>query len=124
MELKRTPVEELVFTVAGFEAIMGEAGFALGQSDPQAIRDLSYRARYLRMSSGPEPRLYAYLEYYLAARAFSLKISPAPEDGNEPYRFLVKNHKGSLKELLEGYFAAVRNGALHHHAGPSGPRAR
>lgn len=108
MEEKRTPVEELVFTVARFEAIMNEAGFALGQSDPQAVRDLSYRARYLRMGNGREPRLHAYFEYYLAARAYSLKIKPEPDEGNDSYRFLVKNHKGNLKELLQGYFSAAR----------------
>lgn len=111
MEQKRTPLEELVFAVAQLEAVMLAEGFALGQSDPQAFRDLSYRARFLRKSGERFPRLDAYLEYYLATRSFSLRIRPEPEEGNGRYGFLVKNHRGSLGDLLRGYFDSAAKAA-------------
>jgi hypothetical protein len=110
MDQNRSPAEELVFKIAELDAAMKEAGFELALNDPEAARDLSYRARYLRFRSTLYPRLQANLEYYLANRSYSLRIASDEGTDAKLYYFLVKNYKGSLRELLDGYFNAMRRG--------------
>lgn len=111
MEKKRTTIEELAFTAAELDAALKQAGFDLALADPEGARDLSYRARYLRLKSTLYPRLHAYLEYYLATRSYSLRINAEGEEDCQAYHLLVKNYKGSLHELLQQYFDSVRRGA-------------
>jgi hypothetical protein len=105
---KRTGLEELIFKTAELDAILQEAGFRPMMVDPEASRDFSYRARYLRNKGALYPRLHANLEYYLATQAFSLRISAEGMPDEKTYFLLVKNHKGDLKELLDRYFESVR----------------
>jgi hypothetical protein len=114
MKQARTTVEELAFKTAELDRALKEAGFELALADPAASRDFSYRARYLRRKSTLFPRLQANLEYYLATKSFSLRIS-ADEPAADPlkmasYYCLVKNYRGSLKELLDRYFDSMRRG--------------
>lgn len=106
----RSGAEELAFKTAELDAALRGAGFLLAYSDPEAPRDLGYRARYVRGGSTLFPLLNASIEYYLASKAFSLKISPSDDKAGAVYTFLAKNHRGGLKELLERYFDAVRRG--------------
>lgn len=110
MQQNRTASEELAFRAAELDAAMTEAGFKLAFSDPDAARDISFRARYIRSRSTFHPQLQAYIEYYSAARSYSLKISTTDELMSATYGFIVKNHTGSLKELLEQYFSEARRG--------------
>ncbi len=114
MEPTRTTVEELAFKTAELDQALKQAGFDLALADPSASRDFSYRARYLRRKSTLFPRLQANLEYYLATKSFSLRISaddPASAASQtDSYYCLVKNYKGSLKELLDRYFDSIRRG--------------
>lgn len=110
METKRTSSEELVFRAAQLDAAMQDAGFHLAFSDPEASRDFGYRARYVRGRSTLFPLLHASLEYYLASKAYSLKISAGDAGDNRTYSCLVKNYQGDLKDLLEQYFETVRRG--------------
>jgi hypothetical protein len=110
MTLNRTSSEELVFKAAEIDAALQGAGFLLAYTDPEAARDFGYRARYIRGKSTLFPLLNANLEYYLASKAFSLKISPSDDKDRAVYSFLAKNHRGDLKELLEQYFESVRRG--------------
>jgi len=110
MDQHRTPVEELALKTAELDAAMKQAGFELALNDPDAARDLSYRARYLRFKSLLYPRLQANLEYYLANRSYSLRISADEGPDTKLYYFLVKSYKGSLKELLDRYFDSLRKG--------------
>jgi hypothetical protein len=103
-------MEELVFRAAGLDAAMQDAGFHLAFSDPEASRDFGYRARYVRGKSTLFPLLHASLEYYLASKAFSLKISAGDAGDNSTYACLVKNYQGDLRDLLEQYFETVRRG--------------
>lgn len=109
-----TPGEQLAFKAAELEAMMTAAGFRLAHADPEAARDFAYRARYIRSRSTLHPCLHAYLEYYSAVQAFSLKISTNDEFVSPVYQLMVKNHRGSLKDLLEQYFDAVRKGVPLH----------
>ncbi len=106
----RTAGEELAFKEAELNAAMTEAGFDLAHRDPEAARDLSFRARYIRSKSTFHPCLQAYLEYYSAVHAFSLKITTTDAMTGATYSLVVKNHKGSLKDLLADYFEATRKG--------------
>lgn len=122
MQKTGTVIEGLAFKTAELDAAMQEAGFHLAFSDPEAVRDLGYRARYIRNKSTMHPLLNANLEYYQAVKAFSLKISTTDEQQNKTYEFLAKNFGGNIKELLNSYFSAVRKGAplkieekKHHH---------
>jgi 4-hydroxyphenylpyruvate dioxygenase-like putative hemolysin len=110
MEKTGTGIEELAFKTAELDAAMREAGFHLAFSDPEAMRDLGYRARYIRSKSTMHPLLNANLEYYHAVKAFSLKISTTDEQQSRTYEFLAKNHGGDIKELLNSYFSAMRKG--------------
>jgi hypothetical protein len=110
MAENRTGTEELAFKTAEMDAALHGAGFLLAYADPEAYRDFGYRARYIRAKSTLFPLLNASLEYYLASKAFSLKISPSDSGENALYLFLAKNCRGDLKELLERYFDAVRRG--------------
>lgn len=110
MPQHRTAGEELAFKAAELDAAMTEAGFNLAHTDPDAARDLSYRARYIRSKSTFHPCLQAYLEYYSAVHAYSLKISTSDALAGSTYALIVKNHKGSLKDLLNSYFEATRKG--------------
>lgn len=107
---QRPPLEELVFRTAELEASLQNAGFQQMIVDPEASRDFSFRARYLRNKAADLPRLYANLEYYLATQAYSLRISAEGVPDEKTYRLLVKNHKGDLKDLLDRYLDAVRQG--------------
>ena len=115
MEQTRTTVEELAFKTAELDLALKQAGFELALADPTASRDFSYRARYMRRKSTLFPRLQANLEYYLATKSFSLRISaddPSVDQSKTgSYYCLVKNYKGSLKELLERYLDSIRRGA-------------
>ena len=111
MEKTGTVFEELALKTVELEAAMQEAGFHLAFSDPEAVRDFGYRARYIRSRSTMHPLLNANLEYYLAVKAFSLKISTTDEQQTKTYEFLAKNYRGDIKELLTSYFSAVRKGA-------------
>jgi hypothetical protein len=106
----RSPSEQLAFKAAELDGMMIAAGFKLAHADPEAARDFSYRARYIRSKSTMHPCLHAYLEYYSAVRAFSLKISASEEHLAGTYDLVVKNHRESLRDLLERYFAVVRKG--------------
>lgn len=110
MQKQRSANEDLAFKAAELDAAMLEAGFKLAHEDPDAARDFSYRARYIRSKSTYYPTLQAYLEYYSAVRAYSIKISTTDEAASPTYQLIVKNHAGSLKELLAEYFLAVRKG--------------
>jgi hypothetical protein len=110
MQKERSASEELAFKAAELDAAMNEAGFRLAREDPDAARDFSYRARYIRSKSTYHPTLQAYLEYYGAVRAYSIKISTTDDAAPQTYHLIVKNHAGSLKELLAEYFLAVRKG--------------
>ena len=110
MGTNRSGAEELAFKTAEIDAALRDAGFHLAYSDPEAPRDLGYRARYVRGKSTLFPLLNASVEYYLASKAFSLKISPFDDKARAVYSFLAKNHRGDLKELLERYFDAVGRG--------------
>jgi len=110
MEKTGTASGELAFKAAELDAAMQEAGFHLAFSDPEAARDFGYRARYIRSRSTLHPLLNASLEYYHAVKAFSLKISTTDEMKSATYAFLAKNYGGGIKELLSGYFSAVRKG--------------
>jgi hypothetical protein len=110
METNRPGTEELAFKTAELDAALNDAGFLLAYSDPEASRDFGYRARYIRGKSTLFPLLNASLEYYLASKAFSLKISASDEAGSEVYYFFTKNCRSGLKELLDRYFASVRRG--------------
>ncbi len=114
MEQTRTTGEELAFKTAELDLALKQAGFDLALADPTASRDFSYRARYMRRKSTLFPRLQANLEYYLATKSFSLRISAddpsADPSKTESFYCLVKNYKGDLKELLDRYFDAVRRG--------------
>jgi len=110
MLTNRTVVEELAFKTAELDAALQEAGFALVFSDPEAARDFSYRARYLRTKSTLYPALHAMIEYYSATKAYSLKLSASDDAENKVYLFLIKNYRGDLKKLLEHYYASVRRG--------------
>ncbi len=110
MDTKRPGTEELAFKAAALDTALNEAGFLLAYSDPEASRDFGYRARYIRGKSTLFPLLNANLEYYIASKAFSLKISSSDELENEIYSFLVKNYHGDIKELLDRYFDSVRRG--------------
>jgi hypothetical protein len=108
---KRTALEELTITAAELEISMQDCGFQPIIVDPEATRDFSYRARFLRNKGALFPRLHANLEYYLATRSYSLRISAEGNPDEKIYFFLVKSHKGDLKELLDGYFESVRQGS-------------
>ncbi len=110
MEAKRTGTEDLAFKTAELDNALEGAGFHLAYSDPEASRDFGYRARYIRGKSTLFPLLNASLEYYLAGKSYSLKISASDELENETYYCLVKNYRGDIKELLERYFDSVRRG--------------
>ena len=110
MQQNRTTSEELAFHALALDSAMTEAGFKLAQADPDAARDFAYRARYIRSRSPYHPPLHAYVEYYCAVRAYSLKISTTDELLSATYAFIAKNHTGSLKDLLKMYFSAVRKG--------------
>jgi hypothetical protein len=110
MEAKKTSTEELAFKTAELDTALADAGFQLAYADPEAFRDLGYRARYIRGKSTLFPLLNANLEYYIASKSFSLKISASDELENKVYYFLAKNYHGGIKELLDRYFAAVRKG--------------
>jgi len=110
METKRPGTEELAFKTAALDAAMNDAGFLLAYSDPQASRDFGYRARYIRGKSTLFPLLNANLEYYIASKAFSLKISTTDELENQTYYFVAKNYRGDIRELLDRYFDSVRRG--------------
>ncbi len=114
MDQKRTSGEELAFKTAELDMALTQAGFDLAHSDPAASRDFSYRARYFRRKSTLFPKLQASLEYYLATKSFSLKITVddphLDADRAKVYHCLVKNYRGGLKELLDRYFASVRKG--------------
>lgn len=111
MERTGTVTEELAFKAAELDAAMQEAGFHLAFSDPEASRDLGFRARYIRSKSTMHPLLNANLEYYHAVKAFSLKISTSDEQQSRTYEFLAKNFGGDIKDLLNSYFSTVRKGA-------------
>lgn len=110
MEKTGTVSEELAFKTVELDAAMLDAGFHLAFSDPEASRDLGYRARYIRSKSTMYPLLNASLEYYHAVKAFSLKISTTDEQQSKTYEFLAKNYGGDIKELLNRYFSTVRKG--------------
>jgi hypothetical protein len=110
METRRSSTEELVFRTARLDVAMQDAGFHPVFSDPEASRDFGYRARYVRGKSTFFPLLHASLEYYLASKAYSLKISAGGDDDSRVYTCLVKNYRGDLKELVERYFETVRRG--------------
>jgi|OpeIllAssembly_1097287.scaffolds.fasta_scaffold271226_2 hypothetical protein len=110
MGTNRTGTEELVFKTAEIDNALQDAGFLLAYADPEASRDFGYRARYIRGKSTLFPLLNASLEYYLASKAFSLKISPSDDRERAIYSFLAKNYRGDLKELLDRYFDSVRRG--------------
>ena len=114
MGQEKSTVEELVFKAAELDAAFKHAGFELAFADPSASKDFSYRARYWRARSTLFPRLQANLEYYLATRSFSLRISAddpgSDEKEQRAYYCLVKNYRGVLKELLDHYFDAIRRG--------------
>ncbi len=114
MDETRTSGEELAFKTAELDLALTQAGFDLALADPAASRDFSYRARYFRPKSTLFPKLQASLEYYLATKSFSLKITvddPAMDSSRaKVYHCLVKNYRGSLKELLNRYFASIRKG--------------
>ncbi len=114
MDKKRTSGEELAFKTAELDLALTQAGFDLALADPAASRDFSYRARYLRRKSTLFPQLQASLEYYLATKSFSLKITvddPSMDASKaKVYHCLMKNYRGSLKELLDCYFASIRKG--------------
>jgi hypothetical protein len=121
METNRTGTEELAFKTAELDAALHDAGFLLAYSDPEASRDFGYRARYIRGKSTLFPLLNASIEYYLASKAFSLKISASDEAGSVVYNFLTKNYCRGLKELLDKYFDSVRRGVpldLESRQGP------
>lgn len=120
MEKNRTGSEEMAFKTAELDGAMQEAGFLLAYSDPEAPRDFGYRARYIRSRSTLFPLLNATLEYYLASKAFSLKIAPSEDGDARTYTFLIKGQQGSLKELLEQYFASVRRGVPFVPGGKKG----
>jgi hypothetical protein len=111
MGTKRSGAEELAFKTAEMDAALQDAGFLLAYADPEAPRDLGYRARYVRGKSTLYPLLNASIEYYLASKAFSLKISASDESENKIYYLLAKNYRGDIKDLLVRYFASVRRGA-------------
>ena len=111
MERTGTVAEKLAFKAAELDAALQEAGFHLAFSDPEASRDLGYRARYIRSKSTMHPLLNANLEYYHAVKAFSLKISTTDEQQSKTYEFLAKNYGGDIRELLSSYFSTVRKGA-------------
>jgi hypothetical protein len=113
----------MAFKTAELDAAMQEAGFFLAYTDPDAPRDFGYRARYIRSRSTLFPLLNATLEYYLASKAFSLKIAPSGDGDARTYTLLVKGHRGGLKELLEQYFASVRRG-VPFVPGPEGGSVR
>jgi hypothetical protein len=110
MAAERTGTEEMAFKTAELDAALTEAGFLLAYADPDSSRDFGYRAKYIRSKSTLFPLLNASLEYYLASKAYSLKISASDDKENKVYAFLVKNYRGALKELLERYFDSVRHG--------------
>lgn len=110
MERTGTVSEELAFKTAQLDAAMREAGFHLAFSDPEASRDRGYRARYIRSKSTMHPLLNASLEYYIAVKAFSLKISTTDEQQSGTYELLAKNYGGDIKGLLNSYFSSVRKG--------------
>lgn len=110
MERQGSAIEELAFKTAELDAAMTDAGFHLAHTDGDAARDFSYRARYIRSRSTYHPLLQAYLEYYSAVRAYSLKISTTDEQAAATYALIVKNRRGSLRDLLAEYFNAVRKG--------------
>jgi hypothetical protein len=110
MDMKRSGTEVLAFKTAELDSALNDAGFVLAYSDPEASRDFGYRARYIRGKSTLFPLLNANLEYYIASKAFSLKISATDELENRVYYFVAKNYRGDIKELLDRYFASVRRG--------------
>jgi len=110
MQGNRTAIEELAFKAAELDNAMKDAGFKLAHTDADAARDFAYRGRYVRSKSTYHPTLHAYLEYYGAVRAYSLKISTNDEDAAQTYGLIVKNQDGSLKDLLAEYLSAVRKG--------------
>lgn len=110
MEAKKTVIEELAFKTAELDTALTDAGFLLAYADPEASRDYGYRARYIRGKSTLFPHLNANLEYYMASKSFSLKISASDEKENKVYYLLAKNHRGDIRELLDRYFESVRKG--------------
>jgi len=121
MATNRTGTEELAFKTAEMDAALHEAGFLLAFADPEASRDFGYRARYIRARTTLFPLLNASFEYYLASKAYSLKISPSDDKDSAVYTFLAKNYRGDLKELLKGYFDSVRRGAPFKLEGEKAP---
>lgn len=111
MATSRTGTEELVFKTVEMDAALQDAGFLLVYSDPEASRDFGYRARYIRSRSTLFPLLNASFEYYLASKAYSLKISPSDDKDSAVYTFLAKNCRSDLRELLKSYFDSVRRGS-------------
>jgi hypothetical protein len=114
---RRTALEELTFRTAELDAVLQATGFQPMIVDPEASRDFSYRARYLRNKGALLPRLHANFEYYLATQAYSLRLSADGVPDEQTYFFIVKNHKGDLKDLLERYLASVRRGVPFHLGG-------
>jgi hypothetical protein len=110
MEAKKTGTEELAIKTAELDTALADSGFLLAYADPEASRDLGYRARYIRGKSTLFPLLNANLEYYIASKSFSLKISASDERENKVYYFLAKNYRGDIRELLDRYFDSVRKG--------------
>jgi hypothetical protein len=110
LEKTGTASETLAFKIAELDAAMQEAGFHLAFSDPEAARDFGYRARYIRSKSTMHPLLNANLEYYIAVKAFNLKISTTDEQQSKTYEFFAKNYGGDIKELISNYFSTVRKG--------------
>jgi len=84
---EQTVTEELAFKTAEMDAALNDAGFLLAYSDPKR-RGTSGIGRGI--SAGKTtlfPLLNANLEYYLASKAFSLKISPSDAQENKVYSF-------------------------------------
>lgn len=110
MDNRRTAAEELAFRAAELDNVLRAAGFHVVFTEPEAARDFSYRARYLRPGADSLPPLSAYLEYYVATKAYSLKIDSTDDRDRKTFRILVKNHQGDLQDLLKRYFASVAKG--------------
>lgn len=109
-------IEQLAFEADKLNTSMIKAGFFLARYDDTSLKDMAYRADYIRSKTTLFPTLHVKFEYYLATRAYNLKISATSESDEKIFNCLIKNSKDDLDNLLNDYFMSTRRGVKFNPA--------